>query len=343
VLGWSGLCVSCARADEKVLESRAASAGAKTNVAGSTVKPPAGGKSGLLRLEEELSRSFDALKPAPSSLDGVAPPPLEARPVPTRQSKRAKELQDRRKSWIFMTPEELMGTPKSDDFFKLPEDSLDSQDRKTLSPVERFYQRLERRKSGETEPKERAAQDRFNPRDEQATSNDADSPDDPSLPSDLRGSEKALRKLLGSEKSGAAASPSQNSIWDIFGFGEKVTSPKDELAHKEYMKRYQEEVLGVQPTGASGDALTAPFGGPLAQPVAPVSPGTLPGGLSTSIRPDGFDPLLGAVSPTYIPNASSDPTARALNQWNPLYATPKAEPPKWNPPAPNFDVPRRKF
>ena len=52
---------------------------------------------------------------------------------------------------------------------------------------------------------------------------------------------------------------------------------------------------------------------------------------------------LGAANPTLLVGTPQDTTARLLNQWNPLYSAPKVEPPKTPLPAPNFDVPRRKF
>ena len=344
VLGWSGLCVTRVLADEKVQEPTAVSSEPKTNVESTTFRKPVSGKSGLLRLEEELSKSFQALKPTASSLEAAPPPSLNARSGPIRQSKRAKELQDRRKNWIFLTPEELMGTPKSDDFFNLPEerqDGQDGQDKNGLSPLERFYQGLERRKSGKSKPQQRKAENSLNSRDEQGLAHDSDSPDDPSLPSDMRESEKALRKLLGGEKAGSAGNPAHKSVWDVFGLGDKVNSPKEELAHKDYMKRYQEEVLGEPPPVTAG-GLTVPFAAPSPQPGATLLSGAPLGGALPSGRPDGFDPLLGTASPTYIPNASPDLSAKAINQWNPMYVPAKVEPPKWNPP-PNFEIPRRKF
>lgn len=343
MLGWSGLCVPGVLAEDKAADSSGGASGPKTNLESATIRQPVSGKNGLLRLEEELSKSFRVLKPNPSSLEGAPPPTLNARPGSARQNKRAKELQDRRKNWIFMTPEEFMGTPKSDDFFNLPEVGPDGQDKKALSPLERFYQSLERRKSGKTNPQELTSEDPLNPRDGQGLANDFDSPEDPRLPSDVRDSEKALKKLLSGEKAGSDAALPHTSLWDVFGFGDKVNSPKEELAHKDYMKRYQEEVLGVAPPVLAAGWLAAPFAAPSPSPGAALVPAAPLGGALPTARPDGFDPLLGTVSPTYIPGASPDLSAKAVNQWNSLYVPPKIEPPKWNPPAPNFDIPRRKF
>src|ERR1041385_8331309 len=70
------------------------------------VKAPFKKSDGLRNLEQSIFKPFEGFSPQ-GSLDGVmnsGPNPA----VPSAQSKRAKELMERRKDWVFMTPEEIL-------------------------------------------------------------------------------------------------------------------------------------------------------------------------------------------------------------------------------------------
>src|ERR1041385_6328737 len=63
-------------------------------------------KVGLQQLEDDLGKPFQTFKPG-SSLDGVFTPPMRPPSGPSVPSKRARELMEKQKNWIFMTPEDL--------------------------------------------------------------------------------------------------------------------------------------------------------------------------------------------------------------------------------------------
>lgn len=68
------------------------------------------------------------------------PPP---RPQVTISSDKEKELLDRRKNWVFMTPEEMMGTdPESQKDSDSPDGKYDKNGQEKVTVMERYYQRL---------------------------------------------------------------------------------------------------------------------------------------------------------------------------------------------------------
>src|SRR5215510_5530106 len=95
------------RGDEKSNESR--SGNLATN--SPSAKPK---QNGLKQLEQDLFRPFETLAPK-GSLDGAyvpSMPPPQAAPSSV-QSKRAKELLEHRRDWVFETPDEILAGPST--------------------------------------------------------------------------------------------------------------------------------------------------------------------------------------------------------------------------------------
>src|SRR6266404_8041173 len=97
-------------------------------------------KDGLRQLEDDLGKPFQTFNPN-SSLDGMFTPPVRQPSAPSIPSKRAKELMERQKNWVFMSPEDLAGTPTEEDIFKLREYDKDGQEKKKSTPLERFMEK----------------------------------------------------------------------------------------------------------------------------------------------------------------------------------------------------------
>ena len=74
-------------------------------------------KDGLKQLEEDLYAPLQMFTPK-SSLEGVAAPLPRPPAGSVIQSKRAKELLERRKNWVFMTPEDLLAGPTVEEILK---------------------------------------------------------------------------------------------------------------------------------------------------------------------------------------------------------------------------------
>src|SRR5262249_26838691 len=111
----AGLGICSLRADEKKGEPAESLGSRSGNVTTNSpsFKPK---QNGLKQLEQDLFKPFETLSPK-GSLDGAfvptMPPPQPA--APSVQSKRAKELLERRRDWAFETPEEILATQSNDD------------------------------------------------------------------------------------------------------------------------------------------------------------------------------------------------------------------------------------
>src|SRR2546422_9400694 len=122
--------------------SEAPASNAATNVSLADKK-----RDGLRTLEESLYKPLQNLTPK-SSLDGIFVPPARPTTGPAVQNKRLKEKLEKRKDWVFMSPEDLGSGPSTEEIFDMPEYERDGQKKKKLSPVERFYQKMDRERKG---------------------------------------------------------------------------------------------------------------------------------------------------------------------------------------------------
>lgn len=96
------------------------------------------GQTRLDQWESELNRPFQGLAPG-KSLDGMilsTPLPM---PPPAVQSPRARELSDKKREWMFRTPEELLAIRTVEDKYKAPELTPDGRNRDDLRPMVRAY------------------------------------------------------------------------------------------------------------------------------------------------------------------------------------------------------------
>jgi hypothetical protein len=300
-----------------------------------------GRKDRLGRLEEELNRSFKGVS-FDSSLDAVRPDQIRPAPRPVIQSKRIQELLDRRKDWIFMTPEEIMAGSTGADPSKMPEYGPDGQPLKKLSPMERFYEGLNHRDAGGPGTAAGRQRDPFGLRNDGAPLDSLTArEEEEKLPNSVRQSEQKLQKLLGADTGSGVSAPmlAHGSLSDIFGLGgDSSFSPEQVRAHEDYMKRYQELLNGPAPV-SSMDPLNPLGGGAAAQT------GGLVGAYGSS-RPSVFESSGGLPDPTRVPSPSADMNAKVLNQWNLMQAQslPTLAPPMMAQPPPAIvEFPRRKF
>ena len=142
-------------------------------------------KDGLKQLEEDLYTPLQMFAPK-SSLEGVAAPPVRPTTGPTIQSKRAKEMQERRKNWIFMTPEEMLAGPTVDEILKSPKYDANGREIKKLAPMEQYYRRLAAKRLGWDNFGRSKDEDQFGRPKTSTLRDQLDSHDDSDLPSGLR-------------------------------------------------------------------------------------------------------------------------------------------------------------
>src|ERR1051326_6825810 len=142
ILAVAGTGIWSATADEQKSDQSAGSSASKGSGITTNSLPSRRKGDGLKSLEQDLFKPFETIAPR-GSLDGAfVPSSPEAPPAaPVIQSKRAKELLERRRDWVFETPEEILAAPSTEGIPN-KRDKNQSDDKSQLSPVERFYDRL---------------------------------------------------------------------------------------------------------------------------------------------------------------------------------------------------------
>jgi hypothetical protein len=298
-------------------------------------------KDGLRQLEEDLARSLGGFKPGIPSEGDPAARPARLQPGPAIQNKRARDQKERRKNWVFMSPEDPGAGLSVEDLFNIPGYGPDGQEKNHLSPLELFYQNLDRRYSGKAESKPFAEKDPFGMRKETAPRDAAGSSEDANLPKGVKDTEQRLKRLLGADATGLTPARTHGTLSDIFGLGDQNRSPEQELAHKAYMREYQRWLEA--PTVAAGTG-PANILGTTASSGGPASYSSGPGALSIPAHSPGPAPRVDFANPALAVGTLPDVNAKVLNQWNSMYTPPKIELPKTvAPPPPPSEVPRRKF
>jgi hypothetical protein len=343
VIAGGGLNICGVRADEKSAEPKESS-GSRSSIAitnSAAFKPK---QNGLKQLEQDLFKPFENFSPK-GSLDGAyvpsMPPPQPA--APAVQSKRAKELLERRRDWVFETPDEILAhTSSTDDVMNRHEKDKKGEDKMNLSPLERFYERLYGKEKNQSAQKGKKRDDMSDSRKPATLTDESEADDDSDLPLAVRESQREMKKLLAPrERKGGSPSEPVSAFSDVFGLGKNTQSREEIEMQKERMDRYKELVgLPVSPRLQS-DPLK-----PLRDIVgtSPRSPGLLPtmDALGSLPQQNAF----GVQSSSGIigPNSSLLPQGATIHTTPSLAPVlPKIDPPKTLPPPVTFGAPRRVF
>jgi hypothetical protein len=300
-------------------------------------------KDGLKQLEEDLYRPLQSFAPK-SSLDGVVARPPKPAVGPVIPNKRVKELLERRKDWVFMTPEDLLVVPTIEDILKAPKFGLDEQNKKDVPAVERFYQRLTAKRPELKNPLQPGGRDLLAQPTESKPGDDSASKEEMSLPSGLRESAEALNKLFdpASSDSPFARGAMHGSLSDTFGLGSKTLSPRQVQEHKKFMDDYR---LLVDPSWRPPTASipSSPLA-ILAEAAAPAAPPAASTPVLASPAPrTAIEAQYDVRYPQLGPQALPDVNAQALGQTRPATPLPKIESTRIMPPAPTFTAPKRSF
>ncbi|MGO8932033.1 MAG: hypothetical protein ACLQU3_34725 [Limisphaerales bacterium] len=307
-----------------------------TNLEQLTVK-----KNGLKELEEGVYRSAPS-DTSKSSLDGVAAP-LPSSPVPSViQSKRAKELLERRKNWVFMRPEDLLAEPTLEEILQAPEYGTDGRKKEQVPAMERYYERLTTKRPAATRPDQLKDDNLFGPAKKSGSSDETATHDDSDLPSGLKESTQALKSLFQPDAGGAlsARSETRSSFWDPFDLGDNTLSKEQLLEHKKLMDEYRSVVDPSWHPPAVANSFNQPLGLPEAlQPMRSPAAG-LPSS-PLSVPHTGLDAQMDVLNPVLGPAALPDVNAQALGQSRPALAPPNVDVPKVV--APTFTAPKRAF
>jgi hypothetical protein len=301
-------------------------------------------RDGLKQLEEDLYKPLQRFTPK-SSLEGVMAPPPRA-PAPSAvQSKRAKELLERRKDWVFMTPEDLLSTPTVEQILKTPEYEPGGRAKKDLPAIERYYQRMIPKRPTRTNPAQRKDDDLFNFAKKSTSPEVAPPRNDTELPAGIKESAEALRNAF---ESGASDGPfgqgaASSSYSDPFRLASKAQSKEQALEHKKLMDEYRALVDPNWRPPVTGKPLSPALA--LAEPASSASkPAAGSPGVASPTLPKKADAQLDVLYPKLGPQALPDVNAQALGQTKSGSSLPKVQERRKMPlPPPDFTAPKRAF
>lgn len=119
------------------------------SVATSNLNAIANLKGAFPSLENDLRRSFEVVQPG-GSLQGVAAPPGQRTPASGANSKKLKEFLEKRQDWQFLEPEDYHSEQTIEEALGIPEYGPDGELKEKKSPLERYFERLERGNVGAT-------------------------------------------------------------------------------------------------------------------------------------------------------------------------------------------------
>lgn len=249
-------------------------------------------------------------------------------PINTAEQRRQRQLQEDRKNWTLMTPEEILGVTASEKLLQPPEKDAFGRD-KNPTQMERYLARENSASAGLTNGWRR---DRANSpwnfsRDEDSSNPFAVRPDGTADPM------QNLNHFLARQQvnDNAFSRPGEISDASVFDAGGEQKATKEKLEQVASMERFRQM---LQPTPAASDSQFFPVPKPVVdknftQPdFVPNPAGASFTPLSSSVsRPAGLTPLPGIIS--------SHPQPAVTPSWKP-------QPPPWLSQSPTA-FPQQKF
>ena len=343
ILAVSGLLVCNAQTDSKERKRPIEFSRPKSDQGTTNLQQLMGKPDGLKQLEEESYRPLQPFAPQ-SSLDGVVALPNRPPATPMIQNKRVKEMLERRKNWVFLNPEDLLGAPTVQEILKTPAFGPDGKEQKERPALERYYERLTTKRSAADSPISSKSDELFGPPSQSNQRDGLAVQEDSNLPSGVRERAEALKKLL---DSGGVGSPfsqgaAHGSLADTFGLANNILSKEQMQDHKKFLNDYR----SVLDRTWHPAAIPVP-GGPSAIFPDPAAPAGQPAtGLPSAASPAMSHEIAAQAdvrNPTLGPPELPDVKAQALGQTRPTPTLPTVEPTRVAPPSPSFDAPRRAF
>ena len=292
-------------------------------------------KDGLKQLEEDLYAPLQSFAPR-SSLEGVVAPPPRPAPPSAIQSKRIKELLERRKNWVFMKPEDLLSGPTVEQILKAPEYGPDGQEKKELPPMEAYYERLAP-KPLKPKPKPEEDENLFSAARKPGGANAEPTRNETDLPRGVEESAQKLQSFLGESLFSESDASSASS--DPFRLGVKPPTTEQVQQHKKLMDQYRALLeLGRQAPVAANAGNGLPDAGN--NSLSGAKPATeLPAPTAASRR--GLDAQTDVLYPQLGPTPLPDVNGQAVGQKRSL--PPAAQTRRVIPTVPDFTAPRRAF
>lgn len=288
-------------------------------------------------LEQDFKKPFDPFR-SDEAFRSELPPTRQVAPS-SAQTKKAKEVSDRKRNWVFSSPEEMMGLQTPEEILGVVEYGPDGKVKVKKSALEGYYQRMENKQAaatnqvradnlvGEPHGGEREDKSSFFSSPKTGTSSIFDSP----IPE--------TRRAIGLANSGnpVADLPSSTDkrLSEFFGLANSQASDRPQEKNRGLEMRTQEfkQLLESSPAPARG------FGAEVYDPAPPntfnsfsrggFGPETFGSPPAITSFPQGvpfINPL--PVAPSYQPSLAPSPALNTARPWTP---------------APAFELPKRKF
>ena len=299
-------------------------------------------KDSLKQLEEDLNAPLQSFTPK-SSLEGVVAPPPRAPAQSAVQSKRAKELLERRKNWVFMTPEDLLSGPTVEQILKSPEYGADGQKKEDLPLMERYYQHLLSKRSLKNSPGQTHTDELFNSPSKSSLS-EASTRDEAELPAGIQERADAIRTMFQSDDSSSPffKSSTAGGLPDPFKSARKAPTREQSVEHKKLMDEYHSLLDPSWRAPVAANSGVSSLGGGDAAPAARKPAYELPAAPSPSPR-RGLEAQWDIRNPLLGPAGLPDVNARALGQTRPAPALPKTQEARTASSTPAYVAPKRAF
>jgi hypothetical protein len=346
LLALNGLLSFDARAGDP-LDSRAIRfSDPKSDEVSTNLNQLASKKDNLKQFDEDVHKTFRSLFPM-GSLDGEPATPL---PVPNSsaiQSKRARELLEKRKNrndWL--NPDDMVSGPTLEEILKVPEYGLDGQEKKKQTALQRYYERLENKPAKASANTSVGDDEMFSSIGKAfgktTVRQDPLGREDSKLPPELKNSAQALKRLFEEDQGEKVpdSTTGRSSFYsDIFGLGNPMPAQDQELEHKRVMDEFR-TILDPSWRPASGLYSFQPAG----DSFAPARPSLTPTAGSNLLAPTprgSPDAALTPITPASVPLPPADATEEVFKQYRTTPAVPKVEAPKLAPPRPTFEFPKR--
>ena len=308
-------------------------------------------KDGLKQVEEDLFKPLKKQFSLKSSLDAVFVPPqprLRRDPVP--QTKKEKEEEAEKREWVFLSPEEVSSGPTIEEIFNVPEYGPDGMEKKKLSPMERYIERMDKKGNGETNSNAQARDSRRNNAENQPRGKEqAELEERSKQPKKAEESsfERMQKLFSANSESTSRIGANHGTISDIFGTGVNQPSPEWTKGQKDRMEEFKQlsgfsspspaTTLGFDPF-ASAKGLSDPSS-KTANPFAGLDAAAAP-------KSGGADSGWSKINPVSVPDFGASkgfggPAFGGSSGFNP--APLRQDTFNLAPPSPTFTPPKRPF
>jgi len=310
-------------------------------------------KTTLKNLEQEIKKPFDFFSTSGDAADRFTAANAR-RPAPSAaRARQMKELLEKRNEWVFLAPEDYFASGLTDEeIFNLPEVGSDGAETKKKTPLERYYERLDKERvksqvaANPAEDSGGLSSRQIGERQDEVKEWDLWGPPS-SLNSGLSKMEQAVKPPPAADFSAFGTVVSEEAatrnVSGIFGFGKTGSAdpaPEKNLAMEARMQEFKQLLEGraLTPAG-SGAGGFAPLTG-LASPPAVASAGL--GGFYGDNTRGGLSPLSpNPVSQLALPGLPAATANFGSPSWQ--MTPPVPETPQVTLPPPTFNIPKRKF